>query len=228
MSEFKQPPPFLRISTIEGLRSNILLSCAGEGWALGNRAHDDDVNQKLMAMFIMGRKAEFQLDCIINNVNKLYELLTDFSEGNFQKYIELWDDSDGQVFEPYAVLESRLQTDCYDSLPDKIERFNELLWYSKASSVMQEVENETINAMFGAIEKHYTGVDADGNEILIPESQIPDDVLADLKYRKEVKQQEICIEQEFALDAYNDWLSAMTGFVVARRPFKEMLTLFRD
>jgi hypothetical protein len=188
-----------------------------------------------MLLFVNNSKIEYQVNVILNKVSTLKKYIEDFDSGNFDKQIDQfneypeYDEEGKQIpFDPYRELEHLLTTDGIEDLPSKIEYFTELLNFTRTYSAIEETRSAAFKSFFGdTIKMHFATEDPEGNVVMVPEDQVSKDVLDSIKNEKEIKNGLMEIGIEHCFDNYNDWYLEMIKLVSLRRPYSEMLPLFK-
>jgi predicted RNA binding protein YcfA (HicA-like mRNA interferase family) len=232
MSEIKQSIPYLSLSEIKALELPMLVFGGGEGWMLSNRHEfdeEDNSEAKILLFYIKGQKVKYQLKSIVNRLEKLQNMLSDFQNGELDKYIDehmQWGDE--SVFDPYEELLYCLQTEGIQDLPDRIERFAELLDISLNASKIALLKEEMFEKILGSLTSHYRFKDADGEDVFVPESELPVHILEEIIHSKDVQERTQAIESEHCLDNYNAWLAGIKQAVSERRPFDEIQKYIKD
>ena len=232
------PKPFLSVSAIQSLRGSLILLEGGSGWLLSNRLPEEigfDYRtmtleySKILIRYVDDQKAKYQLACIVDRLNMLKSMLDDFAKSEFQKYIDEIDEFGGEPdsFDPYEELERYMSTDGISDLPDSIERFAELLTISHSSSILLGVERDLFGELFKDVGLSYMFKDESGENIFIPQNEIPSDELSKIKLNHEIKEESQAIDDEHCLDNYNSWYAVMCEMIKKKKPFSEMLKLFK-
>ena len=234
MSEIIEQVPFLSITTIKNLKFEINFGGGGEGWLLSNRIPDAINTDRLashLSLYLERVKANYQCGCILSRLERLHSLLADFAEEKFQAHIDYYvENSDGEEseFDPYVEIEYLLTTDGINDLPDKIQRFYDLLAYSQTISIRKQVLRDSVEQFFGGkLKRHYQYQDENGETVMVPEDELPAEMLAELKISREVKEGLAEVEIEHCLDNYDAWLACITKTVSDRRHFSQILTLIK-
>lgn len=235
MSEIVESVPSLSIATIKKLKYEINFGGGGEGWLLSNRIPEGADTDRLashLSLYLERVKANYQCDCILFRLERLHSLLADFAEEKFQAHIDYYmENSDGEEsdFDPYVEIEYLLTTDGINDLPDKIQRFYDLLAYSQTISIRRQVLRDSVEQFFGGkLKRHYQYQDENGETVFVPEDELPKEVVTELKISREVKEGLAEVEIEHCLDNYDGWIASITKMVSDRRPFSEILTLIKS
>ncbi|RCR68298.1 hypothetical protein [Larkinella punicea] len=163
--------------------------------------------------YMMMIKAHFQAKNLFDNLSKLHTVLSDFAAGDFQKYIEQFEEfaEDGQVFDPIDDVLYFFTAGTIDgrgtihSLPPKIEQYAELCALTGSYARIRETSRTGIQKIFGdAFRPHYEAEGPDRERTFVPESELPADLVDVLHADRDIKE----IETEYALDKYNDFYHA--------------------
>ena len=178
-------------------------------------------------LYYESAKINAQAKSLVSGLNALHETLTDFVRGDFDKYIDRhtkFIEEGDEVFDPYEEL-SYLLNPPYSiyAIPETIIQYRELLCYVERHSQRKRRESEAFKTFFLGLSIHYTGTDAEGNRVLIPENQMDEETKLRLEANQEIRQ----IETEHCLDNYNLWYLKMKRGISGRLPFPELLTLFK-
>lgn len=233
MSEISQPAPYLSIKKLDLLLHEIDLAMTGDGWVLTNRLEREGDNINVMlGMFLFNSKAKYQCKSIVDNVSRIHKMIQDFTKGSFQFYVDnfkKWHDIENYEgeFDPYEEVERTLTTDYMDDLPDRLERFEELVSFSKVIDQRRKIMHKGIEHIFGGIDRYYLASGENGETIMVSEKDLSPEFVEDAKLRREIREERESIELEFCLDNYDAWLATLTEMIKERRPFSEILTLFK-
>lgn len=234
MSEIIESVPYLSISTLKSLKFEIRYGAGGEGWLLSNRIPEGIETDRLashLELYLERQKADYQCDCILSRLERLFSLLGDFAASNFQPHIDATQEfrEDDTEFDPYAEIEYLLATDGINDLPDKIQRFYDLLAFSQTMSIRKQVLRDSFEQFFGGkLMRHYQYQDENGETVMVQEDELPIEMVAELKISREVNEELAAVEIEHCLDNYDAWLAAIKSMISDRRPFSEILTLIKS
>jgi hypothetical protein len=220
MSKNINSQPFLPLNKIEAVRDALTIVRGQDGWLLGNRIPEKDRESRLI-LFVNNCKVEFQLNVILKRVKTLKMYIANFSIDDFDflfdefnKY-KVFDENGKRIpFDPYKELDMLLMTDGIEDLPFKIEEFSELLNFTKNYSLYEKARREAFYELFG---QNYS------------EHKTPDDLLINTVIEAISTDYNIGnhIEIEDTFTHYNKWYTLMTRLVSQRKPFTEMLPLFK-
>ncbi len=187
----------------------------------------EDMPHDLANLYWDAAKINAQATNLVSVLNKLHEMLTDFERGDLDKYIDQHTkflEEGGEVFDPYEDLEYTLTTPySIHALPETIVQYRELLFFAETHSQRKKNEHKAFKSFFSGLETHYTRTDEEGNRVLINESQIDEDTKLHLEANREIRH----IETEHCLDNYNLWYLKMKRGISERKPFSQLLTLFK-
>ena len=186
---------------------------------------DEDMPHDLANLYWDAAKIKAQATALVSTLNKLHEMLTDFERGDFDKYIDRhtkFIEEGDEAFDPYEDLEYTLITPyCIYAIPETIVQYRELLFFAETHSQRKKNRHNAFNTFFPGLETHYTGMDAEGNTVMIPESEMDGDTLLRLEANREIRH----IETEHCLDNYNLWYLKMKRGISERKPFSDLLSL---
>lgn len=182
-----------------------------------------DIAERYWAISKVHQQSDNLTDCL----NSLHKKLTDFAAGNFDKYIEehnKYAEDETDIFDPYKELRySMNDSDWLYSLPSDINQYSDLLIFQRTNSERQKIQAEALKKFFPGLEWSIMSKDEIGNDIMVKESELPADVINRIEANREIHD----IEVEYCLDNYNAWYQSIKQMIEDRRPFSEMLTLFK-
>ena len=171
----------------------------------------DEKNDRLTDYdFVAMIKTHKQAHNLLTKLKKMHQVCTDFAAGNLHPYIdefEKWKESETDVFDIWEELEGCFNTFSVDDLPEKIEQYTELLNYSRHFAQLQKAKREGLERFFGSLPRYYPAVDEEGGTVMIPQSEMPADVLHERAVRNEIAEVEI----EYCLDRYNEFYQIAAG-----------------
>lgn len=154
-------------------------------------------------LFIYAIKAHRQAKNLTRQLTKLHAICTDYVAGNFQPYIDAhleWDE-DGAPFEPINELLCCFELGTIHDLPQTIQQYAELLALTRRFSEVRQKQRMGFQQSFPTLQAHYPATNEDGETILIPGSELPEDVLNTIAANKEIAE----IEVEYCLDGYDEF-----------------------
>ena len=160
--------------------------------------------------FVAMIKTHKQAQNLLTKLKKMHQVCTDLATGNIQPYIdefEKWKESDADAFDVWEELERCFNTFSVDDLPQHIEQYSELLNYSRHFAELQKAKRVGLEQFFGTMPRYYQGVDEEGQPVMIPESEMPTDVLHQRDVRNEIAE----VEVEYCLDNYNEFYQIASG-----------------
>jgi len=231
MSKITKNVPLLHLSLLGDLKFEVELAMGGHGWALTNRIEGEKFNLAIN-LFLYNYMAKHQLDVIIHRATNVYEMALAFSKGEFDKYLDDYNeyaDMSTEPFDPYTEIKWQLTTNGISDLPEEISDFKELLIFVQTFTLRRKAMKNSFKTFFGGkIKHHYRCRDQDGNEVMVPADQLPENVLDDIETGLEVKEGLSAINIEHCLDNYNEWFSQVKSIVEDRADFKKILALFGE
>ncbi|RYG33998.1 MAG: hypothetical protein EOO01_32685 [Chitinophagaceae bacterium] len=157
-------------------------------------------------------KSHFQAKNLVQQLKRLHELCTDFAAGNFEKKLEEFQQyaEEGEVFDPVDDIRYFFTDSNVYVLPPKIEQYAELMATVNSYARIKAVKREGFEKFFGGkVGMGYLGSDIDGATVIVPASEMPEDVLNSIEANREIKE----IEVEYCLDKYNDFYHACTCLI---------------
>lgn len=195
-----------------------------EGFFYNQDKHDSYPKFLLNEMIISSLKAQKQGDNLLKSIKKIHDKLSDFSVGNFDKYIDdhiKW--FRDEPFDPYVEISGLLNSDSITDLPEKISQYAELLIISESYSERQKDWDTGFDKIFPGLQRYVSGLDEDGNSVMIPVSELPKEAKDKMDINKEIEQ----IEASHALDKYDEWFANMQSLLESKAAFSEMLKLIK-
>ncbi|GAB2784414.1 hypothetical protein GCM10027275_30760 [Rhabdobacter roseus] len=166
-------------------------------------------------------KLALQAGLLVLKLRALYDQIVDFNEGRFDDTEEVLGGSDSS--DPYEELRRRVVGGSfYKGLPANIEQYSELLDYVQSARA-RRVEEDMRHINLPETYRCFRTVDQSGRLEIVA-----------LQHRTEEREIELSakqalfdIETEHCLDNYNAWYQEMMRAIDERRPFAEMLALFK-
>ena len=162
-------------------------------------------------LFIYAIKAHRQAKNLTRQLTKLHTICTDYVAGNFQSYIDAhlaWDEEDAP-FEPINELLCCFTIGTIHDLPQTIGQYAELLALTRRFSEIRQKQRLGFQQSFPTLQAHYPAIGQDGETILIPESELPEDVLNTIAANKEIAE----IEVEYSLDGYDEFYRQVMSLI---------------
>ena len=166
------------------------------------------------AQFVYAIKTNAQAQNLLKNLRKLHQLCTDFATGNFQPYIDKYTqcaEDETEVFDPFEELDFCFNVSSVYDLPVRIERYSELLVFSQNFAEIQKVKREGRKQFWGNIPRYYETTDSEGQLVMVPEHEVPEDI----RLKRDANQEIADIELEYCLDRYNEFYVHATGLLSA-------------
>lgn len=149
-------------------------------------------------------KAYRQADNLFNRLEKLHKTCTDFAAGNFESYRaewEKWPENEDEPFDPFHELEWQFNEQTVYDLPEHIDQYAELVIMATNFVHVQKKKREGFKMFFGELPMYVMTKDEEGETVMIPEADLPEDVKLNREVNEEIKQ----IEVEYCLDGYDDF-----------------------
>ncbi|GAB4035015.1 hypothetical protein [Spirosoma gilvum] len=149
-------------------------------------------------VFAVTVKTRWQAENLEAKLFKLHQVCSDFVDGNFGPYIEVferWRDDTGGVFDPFDELDVCFNCDSPDDLPDRIEHYGELLQLSLTFSKIQQQKQASFHQMDSKQPWYNT----------------------ESEHQRRVNEEIKAVQVEYCLDHYNLFYEQATGLLSAHR-----------
>ncbi len=167
------------------------------------------------ATFMECVKVAKQADQLLKHFQGLYKECTDFVAGNFEPYIDKYMAYEAEdQFDPFQELYYHFESGTIFDLPESIEQYRELVDPASTFTNFKKKSNEGLEEYLG-FTKYYTASDEDGNDIAIPRSEMPEDILNVMDANEEIKS----ISVEYCLDGYNEFYRQCRALIDNHRPY---------
>lgn len=156
------------------------------------------------SLFVQIIKTNKQAENLLDQLRKLHKECTDFSAGNMDAYLEefeKWVDLEDGVFDPFKTLLYHFDGEVITDLPERIEQYDELVHLAAQYGLVKKAKDDALKQFFPGLTFSYRATNEAGDDIFIPEDQMPKDQLNTIESNQQIKQ----IEVEYCLDGYNEF-----------------------
>lgn len=186
-----------------------------ESYMLGYEVTNGKAVDMGLVMFVL--KVAKQSKNLNDKLRELHKVCSYMANGVLDQYItahEEFQEDENDLYDPFVTLKGSIDSGSIDDLPPQIEFYNDLCIFAPKYFELQKIKREGLTTFFGKIPKSYLFKDEKGNDLFIPESELPEDVLTKIEADRDIKD----IQVEYSLDTYNEFYETCLSLIDAHQP----------